>query len=291
MNWEPRLSMVYHWDDQSIKLGYNRMSQYIHLISNTLSPTPLDIWTPSDRYTKPQILDQVALGYYKSFSGGEYTMEIESFAKKVQNRINYIDGADLIGNKAIEQVLLNGEERAYGLEILLRKNSGALTGWMAYTLSKAQQRTPGRTPLEPGINDGTWYNANNDRTHNLSITTNYELSRKWSLAANLNYQTGRATTYPNGYYEYLGTKVPSYGARNAGRLPDYHRLDLAATYVPKPEKKKGYQNEWVFGIYNVYNRMNANSMNFNQNRVTGNNEALQLSIFGIIPSVTYNFKF
>ena len=290
-NWEPRLSMAYNWDNQSIKFGYNRMSQYLHLLSNTLSPTPLDIWTPSDQYVKPQILDQVALGYFKNFQGGKYSLEVETFAKKVQNRINYIDGANLIGNMAIEEVLLNGEEKAYGLEFLLRKNRGSFTGWAAYTLSKAQQRTPGRTPNEPGINNGNWYNANNDRTHNLSITTNYEISRKWSVAANFNFQTGRATTYPNGYYEYLDVYVPSFGDRNAGRLPDYHRLDIAATYLPKPGKTKGYQNEWTFGIYNVYNRMNANSVSFNQNRETGNNEAVQLSIFGLIPSVTYNFKF
>ncbi len=290
-NWEPRLNVAYNWQNQSIKLGYNRMSQYLHLLSNTLSPTPIDIWTPSDQYVKPQLLDQVGIGYFRNFKDGTYSLEMEGFFKKVQNRINYIDGADLIGNMAIEQVLLNGEERAYGLEMLFRKNTGPLNGWVSYTLSKAQQRTPGRTPIETGINNGKWYNANNDRTHDLSITTNYELSKKWSLAANMNFQTGRATTYPNGYYEYMDINVPQFGDRNAGRLPDYHRLDLAATFKPNPERIKGYQNEWIFGIYNVYNRMNANSMSFGQNRVTGNNEAVQLSIFGIIPSITYNFKF
>lgn len=290
-NWEPRLSLAYNWRNQSIKLGYNRMSQYLHMLSNTISPTPMDLWIPSGIHVKPQLLDQVSAGYYRKFKQNTFSVEVEAFIKQVKNRINYIDGADLIGNPSIEQVLLNGEERAYGLEFLMRKNSGNFTGWIAYTLSKAQQKTPGRTALEPGINNGNWYHANHDRTHDLSITTNYEFSKKLSLSANFNFQTGRATTFPTGYYEYLDIQVPSYGERNASRLPSYHRLDLAATFTPRPDKKKGFRSEWNFGIYNIYNRRNAHSINFKQNRETGINEAVQLSIFGIIPSITYNFKF
>ncbi|MDI9258162.1 TonB-dependent receptor [Flavobacterium sedimenticola] len=290
-NWEPRAALSYTWGEQAVKLGYNRMAQYVHLLSNTLTPTPLDIWTPSDRFIKPQLADQFTLGYYTTLKEERYSVEVEAYFKQVKNRMNYIDGADLIANEAIEQVLLNGEERAYGVEFLGRKNTGKLTGWLSYTLSKAEQRTPGRTPLEPGINNGKWYNANHDRTHNLAVTANYELSRRWSLGSNFTFQTGRATTQPNGYYEYLGINVPSYEARNAARLPHYHRLDLAATYTPKPDSKKRFTSEWVFSIYNVYNQMNANSINFRQNADTGVNESIQLSIFGMVPSVTYNFKF
>jgi len=291
INFEPRASLSYSWQDNALKLGYNRMSQYVHLLSNTLTPTPLDIWTPSDRFVKPQIADQVTMGFYKTFEEERYSLEIETYFKQVKNRMNYIDGADLIANEAIEQVLLTGEERAYGIELLVRKNSGKLNGWLSYTLSKAEQRTPGRTALEPGINNGKWYDANHDRTHNLAITASYDWSKKWSFGSNFTFQTGRATTQPNGYYEYLGIAVPSYESRNAARLPSYHRLDLAATYSPNPDSKKRFKSEWVFSIYNVYNQMNANSINFRQNADTGVNESIQLSIFGMVPSVTYNFKF
>ena len=288
-NLEPRLAVSYQLDDnQSIKASYNRMSQYIHLVSNTASPTPLDVWAPSDNFIKPQLLDQVALGY---FHNDDYTLETEIYYKKVKNRIDYIDGADLIANKAIEQVILNGRSRSYGLEVLLRKNSGKLNGWISYTLSRSEQQTPGRTALETGINNGKWYSTGYDKTHNLAVTASYKLTEKWSFGSTFALQSGQPVTFPNGQYEYGGVIVPSYGARNEDRLPAYHHLDVSATYIPKPDKKKGWQGEWVFSIYNLYNRMNSASMTFRQNEDTGRNEAVRLSIFGFIPSVTYNFKF
>lgn len=291
-NLEPRLAVSYQLDDnQSIKASYNRMSQYIHLVSNTASPTPLDVWAPSDNFIKPQLLDQVALGYFRNFHNDDYTLETEIYYKKVKNRIDYIDGADLIANKAIEQVILNGRSRSYGLEVLLRKNSGKLNGWISYTLSHSEQQTPGRTALETGINNGKWYSTGYDKTHNLAVTASYKLTEKWSFGSTFALQSGQPVTYPNGQYEYGGVIVPSYGARNEDRLPAYHHLDVSATYIPKPDKKKGWQGEWVFSIYNLYNRMNSASMTFRQNEDTGRNEAVRLSIFGFIPSVTYNFKF
>lgn len=291
-NLEPRLAISYQLNDsQSIKASYNRMSQYIHLISNTASPTPLDVWAPSDNFIKPQILDQVALGYFRNFHNDDYTLETEIYYKKVKNRIDYIDGADLIANEAIEQVVLNGKSRSYGLEVLLRKNSGKLNGWVSYTLSRSEQQTPGRTATETGINNGKWYSTGYDKTHNLAVTASYKLNEKWSFGSTFALQSGQPVTYPNGQYEYGGIIVPSYGARNEDRLPAYHHLDVSATYIPKPEKKKGWQGEWVFSIYNLYNRMNSASMTFRQNEDTGRNEAVRLSIFGVIPSVTYNFKF
>lgn len=291
-NLEPRAAIAYQLNDnQSIKLGYNRMAQYLHLITNTASPTPLDVWAPSDNYLKPQILDQVALGYFRNFKDDAYSLEVETYYKKVKNKVDYIDGADLIANEAIEQVVLNGKSRAYGLEVLFRKNTGRLNGWVAYTLSRTEQQTPGRAPGETGINNGNWYRAGYDKTHNLSVTGNYELTKKWSFGAIFALQSGQAATFPNGYYRYGDLNIPNYGARNEDRLPAYHHLDISATYRPKPEKTKGWQGEWVFSIYNLYNRMNSASLSFTQNEDTGANEAVRLSIFGIIPSVTYNFKF
>lgn len=291
-NLEPRFAASYELnEDQSIKASYNRMTQYLQLISNTASPTPLDVWTPSDQYIKPQILDQVALGYFKNFKNDEYSLEVETYFKKTKNRIDYIDGADLIANEALEQIILNGEMRSYGLEVLLRKNTGKLNGWISYTLSKSEQRTPGRTAAETGINSGDWYTAGHDKTHNLSVTGSYLFSKKWTFGANFVLQSGQPVTYPNGYYEYEELNVPTYGARNADRLPAYHHLDLSATYTPKPNKKKGYQSEWVFSLYNVYGRKNAASISFRQNETTAANEAVRLSIFGIVPGVSYNFKF
>ena len=291
-NLEPRVSIAYTLNESSsIKASYNRMSQYLHLISNTQSPTPLDVWAPSDDYLKPQILDQVAFGYFKNFQNDDYTLEVETFFKKLKNRLDYIDGADLIANDDIEQVVLNGEARAYGLEILARKNNGKLNGWISYTLSRSEQRTPGRTAAETGINNGEWYKTGWDKLHNIAITSMYKLNEKWSFSSIFSLQSGQPVTYPNGQYQYQGISVPTYGLRNENRLPTYHRLDISATLVPEKNKNRNWYGEWVFGIYNVYSRKNAASISFRQNQDSGNNEAVRLSIFGIVPSVTYNFKF
>lgn len=291
-NLEPRLALAYIIsEDMSVKLSYNRMTQYLHLITNTSSPTPLDVWAPSGRYIEPQSLDQVAAGYYKTFSGNSYSLEVEGFYKALENRLDYIDGANLIANDAIEQVILPGEARAYGAEVLLKKNSGRFTGWLAYTWTKSEQRTPGRTAEEPGINDSQWYATAYDKPHDLSITGSYELSQKWDFNANFIYQTGLPTTYPSGQYQFESLTIPVYGLRNSNRLPDYHRLDISATYTPKPNRRSGYISSWNFGIYNVYARKNAVSLSFRENEDTGINEAVRLSLFGIVPSVTYNFKF
>ncbi|MFM2369301.1 MAG: hypothetical protein RL619_1601 [Bacteroidota bacterium] len=291
-NLEPRFSFAYQINNnQSIKTSYNRMVQYLQLISNTSSPTPLDVWTPSDNFIKPQIADQVALGYFKNIKEGVYSLEIETYYKKVKNRLDYIDGANLIANKAIEQVILNGELRSYGLEIMFRKNEGKWNGWISYTLSKSEQQTPGRTPMETGINNGNWYNSVYDKLHNIAITSSYNLNEKWSFGANFALQTGQPVTYPNGQYEYLGITIPSYGLRNENRLPAYHHLDIAATLTPRKNSERNWKGEWVFSIYNLYNRKNAASINFRQNTDTTNNEAVKTSIFGVVPAVSYNFKF
>jgi hypothetical protein len=268
------------------------MVQYLQLISNTSSPTPLDVWTPSDQFIKPQIADQVALGYFKNFKDDTYSLELETYYKKVQNRINYIDGADLVANKAIEQVILNGQLRSYGLEVMLRKNTGKLSGWISYTLSKSEQQTLGRNATEPGINAGNWYSSAYDKLHNLAVTSAYTLNKKWSFGANFALQTGQPVTYPNGQYQYNGDiMVPNYGLRNENRLPAYHHLDISATLSSRKNDKRKWKSEWVFSIYNLYNRKNAASITFRQNADSGANEAVRTSIFGMVPAVSYNFKF
>ena len=291
-NLEPRAAIAYQINDnQSVKMSYNRMVQYLQLISNTSSPTPLDVWTPSDNFIKPQIADQVAIGYFKNFNDDQYSLEVESYYKKVKNRLDYIDGANLIANDAIEQVILNGQMRSYGLEVMLRKNEGRFSGWISYTLSKSEQQTPGRNASETGINNGNWYNSVYDKTHNLAVTSAYNLNKKWTFGANFALQTGQPVTYPNGQYQYQDIVVPSYGLRNENRLTAYHHLDISATLTPYKNDKRNWKAEWVFSIYNLYNRRNAASINFRQNADTGNNEAVRTSIFGIVPAVSYNFKF
>jgi len=293
-NFEPRLSFSYLLSsDSSLKASYNKMAQYLHLLSNTSSPTPLDIWVPSGSFIKPQLLDQYAIGYFKRIKDGDFSLETELFYKDVKNRIDYINGANLVANNEIETVILNGKSRAYGLEFMFRKNNGKLNGWLAYTLSKSEQLTSGRNSIEPGINNGQWYNTPYDKTHDLSINASYELSTKWKLSTNFLLQTGQPTNYPVGQYEFQGLNVPIYNdnLRNADRLPAYHRLDLSATLTPMKNNIRDWQGEWVFGIYNIYNRKNAASIAFSRNAETSSNEAIKTSIFGIVPSVTYNFKF
>ena len=286
-NLEPRFSLAYQIrSNQSVKLSYNRMAQYLHLISNTNSPTPIDVWAPSGKFIDPQLLDQFAIGYFKTFKNNNYNIELEAFHKIIENRLDYIDGAELIANDAIEQVLLSGEAKASGLELLIRKNEGRLTGWIAYTLSRSEQRTPGRNQNEVGINNGEWYFTPYDKTHDISITSNYNLNKKWDFNLNFIYQTGQPITYPNAQYQFSGFSIPNFESRNSSRLPSYNRLDVSA--ILTPDNNKG---QWVFGVYNVYNRKNAASIRFQENLDTGINEALRLTIFGIIPSVTYNFKF
>ena len=287
-NLEPRINISYSFKDQSLKASYNRLNQYLHLISNTSSPTPLDIWVPSGPYLKPQKLDQFALGFYKNAKSLRF--ESELFYKKIKNKLDYVDGADLVGNDNIETVVIAGNARAFGIEFLLKKISGRHKYWIAYTLSKSEQKTPGRNSIETGINFSKWYNTPYDKTHDLSINSEYKINDKLKFVGNFIYQTGQPTNYPNSQYNYMNLNIPNFGERNSSRLPHYHRLDINLTLKPKKNNRK-IESTWVFGIYNLYNRDNANSIIFRRNNETLKNEAVQISIFGIVPSVTYNFKF
>ena len=291
-NFEPRLALTYQLDgSSSVKLSYNRVAQYLHLISNTTSATPLDVWTPSGPFLEPQIANQYAAGYFRNFREEAYSLEAEVYYKTVDNRADYIDGADLIAQDNLETEILSGESRAYGVELLLRKNTGVFTGWLAYTISRTEQRTEGGEAGGPGINNGEWYRAAYDRTHDISLTGNYKFNDKWTFGANFIFQTGRPVTYPNGQYSYNGFSIPTFSLRNEDRLPAYHRLDVSATLTPRKNANRNWKGEWVFSVYNLYNRNNAASITFGQDLDTGLNEATKTYIFGLIPSVTYNFKF
>ncbi|OYQ38064.1 hypothetical protein CHU92_06795 [Flavobacterium cyanobacteriorum] len=297
VGFEPRLSLNYKLNEaSSLKAGYNRMYQYIHLLSNATSPTPLDIYTPSSSFIKPQVADQVAVGYFRTFHNSAYEFSIESYFKRMKNQFDFIDGASPLLNNTPETILLNGNARSYGIECMLQKNEGRFTGWISYTLSKSERRTPG-VDGGPGINNGKYYATNYDKPHNLAITANYALSEKWSISANFIYQSGRPATYPVSKYTFNGISIPEYSDRNSQRLPGYHRLDVSA--ILKGRQDRRWKSQWVFGIYNIYNRQNAATITFKETLVNGNenglgtgiNKAYRLTYFGIVPSISYEFKF
>lgn len=287
---EPRLAINYTIDEkQSIKLSYNRTRQYIHLISNTTSPTPVDVWRPSGKYIEPSMADQVAIGYFRNLMDNKIKFSVEAYYKQFYNLVDYKDGADLIFQDNIEKELLFGEGRAFGLEFMIEKKSGWLTGWVSYTLARTERRVEGEYRATR-INGGDWYPANFDKPHDLSIVLNAQLSDNWDIGLNFAYQTGRPVTYPDALGEYQGIFYPVYSNRNGARIPDYHRLDISATYVLGSTEY--WEQSLSFGIYNVYGRNNPYSIFFRQDVDTAQPQAVQLSIFAApIPFITYNFSF
>ena len=290
---EPRLAIRYQLNDlSSVKTSYQKINQYMHLITNASSPTPLDIWAPAGEFIKPLTGQQFALGYFYTSENLKWDFSTEVYYKKLDYVLDYIDGADLEFNDNLETEVLYGEGRAYGLELMLEKKEGKVNGWIAYTLAKSESLIPGITDSDPGINNGNWYNNPQDKTHDLSIVAFYKHNKKWTFSANFVFATGIPTNYPDAKYEYEGFTIPQYSTRNEARLPNYHRLDVAATLRPEKNEHRKWQTEWVFSIYNAYNRKNVSSMYFRQSfENEGTTEAVQLSIFPIIPSVSYNFKF
>ncbi|WP_437918065.1 TonB-dependent receptor [Sphingobacterium sp. LRF_L2] len=286
LNLEPRFTANYRlYDHTSLKIGYARNTQNLHLLSNSGSGNPTDQWIGTSYTVKPEISDLISLGYSRNFGSNNYELNTEVYYKKMQNQIDYKNGAEITfnGSEDIESELLFGDGRAYGLELIFKKKSGKLTGWISYTLSKTERKID-------GINDGEWYNARQDKTHDLSVVATYELTPAWTLSGLFVYSTGNAVTYPTGKYEVLGQTVFQYTNRNADRMPSYHRMDLSATY--EPNKGKRFQGSWTFGVYNVYGRENAYTINFEDNPDRpGTTRAMQTSLFKWVPNVTYNFKF
>ena len=286
-NVEPRLALKYTLTpESSLKASYNRMAQNLHLISNTNSPTPLDVWLPSSTYIKPLIVDQIGMGYFRNFKHDMFETSAEVYYKNMKNVIDYKDGADLFLRENIETELLHGTGYSYGLEVYAKKQEGRLTGWISYTLSKSMRKIP-------GINDGKEYPSSYDRTHNISLVTNYDLSKRWIFSTTWVFLTGMPTSYPIAKYDVQGNTIYYYGERNSNRISDYHRLDVSFTYNFKKNDTKKVKQSLNFSIYNLYARRNAYSVYFKQNEENPNvSEATRLSIIGsLIPSVTYNFNF
>jgi hypothetical protein len=282
-NLEPRFSMSYRLNSaNSLKLSYTRTTQNLHLLSNSTSANPTDIWIPSSNIVKPEIADQVSLGYYRNF-GEKYEFSSEVYYRDMQNQIDYKNGAQLRANENVESQLLIGKGRSYGLELYVKKKVGKLNGWISYTLSKTERQFP-------GINSDSWYPANQDRTHNLSVVGIYKLNKKWTFSADFVYYTGNAVTWPSGKYEINGQPTYIYVQRNGYRMPAYNRLDLGATLQGKKTKK--FDSNWNFSLYNAYGRENAYSIGFQQDPGDpSRTQAVQYALFRWVPSVAYNFKF
>ncbi|WP_316751254.1 TonB-dependent receptor [Pedobacter gandavensis] len=283
-NLEPRISASYQLNPSAaIKGAYTRNVQNIHLMSNSTSTSPTDLYIMNSNNVKPEIADQVATGFFKNFNDDKYEFSAEVYYKWMQNQIEYRSGTDLRGNGNVEADLLFGDGRAYGIELFLKKRFGRFNGWIGYTLSKTERKFE-------AINEGKWFYAKQDRTHDISLVGIYKASPRWTFSSVFVYNTGNAVTYPSGKYEINGNTAFYYKEKNGYRTPAYHRLDVAATLEGKPGKK--LQSSWSFGIYNVYNRQNAFSIDFKDNPDDPTRtEVVRTTLFGIIPSVTWNFKF
>ncbi len=290
---EPRFSARYKIGSSSVKASYNRTAQYIHLISNSTGATPLDVWTPSTNNIAPQRAHQVALGYFKNLRENTLEASAEVYYKLMENQIDYIDGADLLINEFLEGELLSGDGRAYGIELMVRKNFGRLTGWAGYTLARTERKIN-------GINAGAWYPSRWDQTHNLNLASFYDLNDRWSFSANFVFISGTPATFPTNRIEFQSYVIPlNYqGSRNNFRIPSTHRLDLSARLDGKKKEGKRWEHYWVFSVYNVYNRKNPFSIFFQQGGIRPlegmpiQTQAVKFSVVGnFIPSVSYNFKF
>jgi len=284
VNVEPRFALSYQFKpSQSFKFSYTRNVQNLHLLSNATAASPTDLWIGNSNNVRPEIADQIAIGYYKNFKNNQYEFSVETYYKHLQNQIDYKNGAELRANENVESQLLFGEGRAYGIEFFAKKRYGKLNGWIGYTLSKTERKIE-------GINDGKYFNAKQDRTHEISIVGIYQANKKWTFSSTFVYYTGNAITQPSGKYSINGQTVFLYTDRNASRMPDYHRLDLGATLLAKKTEK--FESSWTFSIYNAYSRENAFSIDFQEDpNDASKTQAVQTTLFKIVPSVTYNFKF
>lgn len=295
---EPRLGINFKTtENTAIKASYNRMRQYIHLISNTTSSLPIDTWRPAGRYIDPGTADQIALGWNRNFKGGEWQLSIETYYKSMRDLVDFKNGAQPTGVDNIEVALMTGRGRSYGLEMQLDKKIGQLTGWVAYTYSRSQLQVDlGATP-EEWINLGNWYSAAQDKPHDIAIVAAYAWKPNISFSGSFIYQTGKPYTYPEARSEFEGIIYPFALSRNNSRTPAYHRLDLSMDVAIPNKKENGRKGSWNFGVYNAYARKNAFSIFFEEELddngdPTGQTKATQLSIFATaIPTITYNLDF
>lgn len=281
---EPRVMLNYLINsNSSLKASYNRNYQFLHLLSNTTSSTPTDVWLPSSDNVKPQIADQWSLGYFCNLKNNLFETSVEVYYKNLENQIDYRNGADLVFNSTVESELVFGRGWAYGAEFLARKNYGRLSGWLGYTWSKTMRQFD-------AINDGNPFPARQDRRHDVSVVAQYTISPKLIVSASWIYNTGNAVTFPNGKYVIDGRTVGYYTQRNGYRMPDYHRMDLGLTWIRKQTER--FESSWNFSVYNAYGRENAYFISFRESEENPEKtEAVQISLFKFIPSVSYRFKF
>lgn len=284
VNPEPRLNIAYIINENnSLKLSYTRNTQNLHLVKNSTSTTPTDLWIASSNNVKPEIGDQFSIGYFKNFSENKFQFSAETYYRIMQNQLDLKNGAEIRANDKIEGELLFGEGRAYGLELFLKKKYGKLNGWIGYTLSRTERKIN-------GISEFNWYPARQDATHDISIVGIYDINKKWSVSATWVYNTGSAVTFPSGKYTVNGNTEFYYTERNGYRMPDYHRLDLGATrYFTKSTKHESNLN---FSLYNAYGRKNAYTIDFQDDpNDPTKTQVVKTYLFTFIPSITYNFKF
>lgn len=284
LNPEPRITANYRIAEQaSVKAGYARNVQHLHLLSNSTASSPSDQWIGNSYNIQPEIADQISIGYVQGFQNNNFELSSELYFKNLQNQLDYKDGAEINTLADVEAALLYGIGRAYGIELLFKKKEGVLTGWVSYTLSKTERKIN-------GINQNNWYNAKQDRTHDLSIVGVYTINSSWSVSSVFVFNTGDAVTFPTGKYMIQGQTLYQYASRNANRMPSNHRMDLSVTYDKK--RKKRIQESWNFSLYNVYGRENAYQINFQEDpKDASRTQVIQTSLFRWVPSITYQFKF
>ena len=284
VNLEPRFSASFQVSNsKAVKVAYTRNVQNLHLMSNSTATSPTDLYIMNSLNTKPELADQYSLGYFNNFKNDSYEFSAEIYYKQMQNQIEYRNGTDLRGSQNVEADLIYGRGRAYGVELFFKKKFGKFNGWIGYTLSRTER-------VFDLINDGNWFTARQDRPHDISVVGIYKVGKRWVFASTFVYSSGNAVTFPIAKYNLDGQTIFYYGERNGSRTADFHRLDFSATLEGKPSKK--YKSSWNFGVYNLYNRKNPFSINFRDNPDNKTQtQAVKTSLFGIIPSVTWNFKF
>lgn len=293
VNFEPRAGLRYILKPgQSLKASYNRMVQNTHLIASGTVPVPFNTWNPSGYYLKPQVADQFAAGYFRNFSDNVYELSVEAYYKSMRNVTDFADNAQLFFNEDLSTEFRQGKSSSYGVELMLQKTSGRLSGMFAYTWSRTVREID-------GVNLGNEFFANYDRRHVLNINASYELNQRWTFGASFNYGAGRPITLPAGKYEYSDYNPDVITERNGYRLAAYNRLDLSATLKTRPRPDRKWSGEWVFSIFNVYNQQNpftiyTRTKQDDDGNVIGDGtekEARLVYLFPILPSVTYNFRF
>jgi hypothetical protein len=285
---EPRVTVRFALNNStSIKAAITRNLQYIHLVTNAGSTLPTDLWVPSTYRVRPQIGWLYAAGFFKNFNDNMYETSVELYYKNMENQVEYKEGYTP-SLKDPEQEFVFGRGWSYGSEFLINKTKGRFTGWLGYTLSWTWRKFA-------ELNSGLKYPARYDRRHDISVVANYEVSKKWKLGGVFVYGTGSAITLPERFYIVNGVLTQEYSSLNQYRMPAYHRMDLSATYTPIPKKKRKLNGYWVFSLYNTYSRMNPYFIYFDQSGSVANSdlkvEARQVSLFPVLPAVTWNFKF